>query len=124
MSTGWDINTALAAILLAFGIIVPVPTFSAGMLLALGFCFGVRSMRPLERRKGVGLSLFYAVLAATVVAAANESTSGIWLWGSAGLQLQMAAAGALSQAIFELIAARGGDALGKVLDKVGVGERK
>ncbi len=120
MTTG-ELNAFLAAILLAFGIASPVPEFSGGMLLALGCCFAVRAYRSVDGRKGLGLSLFTGILTATIVAGLNEKTSGLWLWGSAPLQLQMALAGALSQAVFELIAARGSGALAKLADRAGIG---
>lgn len=124
MTTAGSENIAGAAVLLAFGISVPYPVFGGGMLLSLGCCFAVRAMRPVEGRKGLGLSLFCAILAAMVVAALQTNTSGIWVWGGLPLQIQMACAGALSQAIFELIAARGSGLLGRLADKVGAGENK
>lgn len=120
MTTG-EAHAFLAAILLAFGIIVPLPAFGGGMLLALGCCYAVRAFRPVDSRKSLGLSLFVAVLAAMLVAALEKNTSGIWIWGDLPLQIRMAAAGMLSQGIFELIAARGHGALTKIADKVGIG---
>lgn len=121
MTVGWDLNAGAAAVLLAFGIMVPLPAFGAGMLLALGCCYAVRAYRAVEGRKSLGLSLFTAILVAMIVAGLNEKTTGIWIWGDAPLQLQMALAGALSQAVFEMIAARGGKALDKLADRVGIG---
>lgn len=120
MTTGHDFNGGSAAVLLAFGISVPFPAFGGGMLLALGCCFAVRAFRPVDGRKSLGLSLFCAVLAATVVAGLHENTASLWVWGSLPLQIQMAFAGALSQAMFELIAARGSGVLGKIADKAGL----
>jgi hypothetical protein len=114
-------NGGAAAILLAFGIVVPLPAFGGGMLLALGCCYAVRAFRPVDGRKSLGLSLFVAILAAMLVAGLRANTSGIWVWGGLPLQIQMAAAGMLSQFIFELIAARGSGALGKLADRVGIG---
>ena len=123
MTTGQEGGAAL--ILLAFGIAVPYPVFGGGMLLALGCCYAVRACRPLEARKSLALSLFTAMLAAVLVAGLKEQTAGIWVWGKAPVQFQMATAGALSQAIFELIAARGSGWVGKVADRVGLpGARK
>lgn len=116
----WDFNTAAAAVLLAFGIIVPLPAFGGGMLLALGCCYAVRAFRPVDGRKGLGLSLFVAILAAMLVTGLRENTVGIWVWGSLPLQIQMAAGGMLSQGIFELVAARGHSVLGKLADKAGL----
>lgn len=124
MTVGTDINAGAAAVLLAFGVMVPLPAFGGGMLLALGFCYAVRAFRPVDGRKSLGLSLFVAVLTAMIVAGLNDKTADIWVWGKAPLQLQMAAAGALSQAVFELIAARGSTALGKLADKAGLGGDK
>lgn len=124
MTTGADINAGAAAVLLAFGIMVPMPAFGGGMLLALGCCYAVRAYRSLEGRKSLGLSLFTAILVAMIVAGLNEKTANLWIWGDAPLQLQMALAGALSQAVFEMIAARGSTVLGKLADKAGLGGEK
>lgn len=124
MTGGWDLNAVAAAFLLAFGIIVPVPAFGGGMLLALGCCYAVRAFRPVDGRKSLGLSLFVAILSAMLVAGLRENTSGVWVWGDLPLQMQMATAGMLSQGVFELIAARGSGALAKLADKVGLGAEK
>lgn len=123
MTTG-EVNAFLAAVLLAFGIIVPLPAFGGGMLLSLGFCYAVRAFRPIDGRKSLGLSLFVAVLTATIVAGLHDKTVDMWVWGDAPLQLQMAIAGALSQAVFELIAARGSAALDKLATRAGLGGEK
>lgn len=116
-----EANAYGAAILLAFGIMVPLPAFGGGMLLSLGCCYAVRAFRPVDGRKSLGLSLFVAILAAMLVAGLRGNTAGVWIWGDLPLQMQMAAAGMLSQGVFELIAARGAGALGKLADKVGIG---
>lgn len=124
MTTGWDANSLAAGVLLAFGIIVPVPAFGGGMLLALGCCYAVRAFRPVDGRKSLGLSLFVAILAAMIVAGLRGNTSGIWIWGDLPLQMQMAAGGMLSQGVFELIAARGSGVLAKLADRAGIGGEK
>lgn len=123
MTTGNDWGAA--TVLLAFGIAVPFPAFGGGMLLALGCCYAVRAFRPIDGRKGLFLSLFVAMLSAMLAAGLKDQTSGLWVWGSLPLQFQMATAGALSQGVFELIAARGGTLLSRLADKAGVpGEPK
>lgn len=123
MTTGHE--GGAVAVLLAFGIAVPYPVFGGGMLLALGCCYGVRACRPIEARKSLALSLFIAMLAAVLIAGLRDQTAGIWVWGRLPVQFQMATAGALSQAIFELIAARGSGWVGKLADKAGLpGARK
>jgi hypothetical protein len=119
---GTETNAVLASLLLAFGVAVPFPAFGGGMLLALGCCYGVRAFRPMEGRKSLFLSLFTAVLAAMLTAGLQKNTSGVWIWGELPLQVQMAIAGAMSQAIFELIASRGSSALGKLADRFGAGK--
>jgi hypothetical protein len=118
MTTGHD--GGAATILLAFGIAVPYPVFGGGMLLALGCCYGVRACIPLEKRKSLALSLFLAMLAGVLVAGLRDQTARLWVWGGLPLQFQMATAGALSQAVFELIAARGSGWIGKLADKAGL----
>lgn len=115
-----EFNAGAATVLLAFGISVPFPPFGGGMLLALGCCFAVRAFRPVDGRKSLGLSLFTAILTATLVAGLNENTSGLWVWGSLPLQAQMAAAGAFSQAMFEVIAARDTKLAAKLADWAGL----
>lgn len=124
MTAGWDANLLAASVLLAFGIAAPVPAFSGGMILALGCCYGVRAYRHVESRKSLGLSLFTAILSAMLVAGLKEHTAGLMLWGDLPLQIQMAAAGLLSQGVFELVAARSGQVLGKLADKAGLGGEK
>jgi hypothetical protein len=120
MTVGWDANLLAAGGLLAFGIVAPFPAFTGGMLLALGSCYAVRAYRAVEGRKGLGLSLFSAVLAAMIVAGLNGATSVIPGWGTLPLQMQMAAGGLFSQAMFEVIAARDTRLAGKIADWVGL----
>jgi hypothetical protein len=124
MTTGMDVTAAIAAVLIAFGIVAPADSFGGGMLLALGCSYAVRAFRHVEARKGLGLSLFAAILAAMLVAGLHDHTKGVWVWGRLPLQIQMAFVGALSQALFELVAARGSGLLGKLADKAGLGETK
>lgn len=121
MSTGIEWHGLGAATLLAFGIIVPVPAFSGGMLLALGCCYAIRAYRGVDSRKSLGLSLFVGALTAMIVAAVNEETVNFWLWGAIPLQIQMALAGLFSQAAFEFIARKDGKLLAKLADKAGIG---
>lgn len=118
--TTWDANATAAVVLLAFGIVVPVPAFGAGMLLAVGCCYGVRAFRSVDGRKGIGLSLFCAVLAATIVAGLKDHTTGLWVWGSLPVQFQMALAGTFSQALFEVVAARDTKLAEKIADWAGL----
>lgn len=120
MTEGTLFNTVLAGVLLVFGVKAPFPEFGGGMLLALGSCFAVRAFSPVEARRALGLSLFAAILSAVLVAALQKNTTSIWIWGGLPLQIQMAAAGMCSQAVFELVAARGKGVLGKLADKVGM----
>ena len=106
--TGQEINGAIAAILLALGVAAPVPAFTGGMLLALGAAYAVRSFRGAETRKGIVLSLFAGAFFAILAAAVHEAAANVWLWGSLGLQAQMALAGGLSQSLAEGFIAFGG----------------
>lgn len=106
--TGQEINGVIAAILLALGVAAPVPAFAGGMLLALGAAYAVRSFRGAETRKGIALSLFAGAFFAILAAGVHEATANVWLWGSLGLQAQMALAGGLSQSLAEGFIAFGG----------------
>lgn len=106
--TGQEISGILAAILLALGVAAPVPAFTGGLLLAIGAAYAVRSFRGAETRKGIVLSLFAGGFFAILAAGAHDSTGGVWLWGSIGLQGQMAIAGGLSQSLAEGFVAFGG----------------
>lgn len=109
----------LAALILgAFGIAVPMPNFVGGMIVALGCSFAVMAMRPLEKRRTVALTLLMGTLASIIAAMLHKATGDLWIWGSIPMQAQMGLAGALSQAVFELVAARGGVLVGKVADQV------
>lgn len=124
MTEGVTVNGVLAGTLLAFGIMVPLPAFGGGMLLALGCCYAVRAYRAVDGRKGLGLSLFVAILAAMLVAGLKDTTARLWVWGSLPLQIQMAFAGLFSQAAFELVAKRDSTLAGKIADKLGIGGDK
>lgn len=106
--TGQETNGIIAAILLALGVAAPVPAFAGGMLLALGAAYAVRSFRGADTRKGIALSLFAGAFFAMLAAGLNEVTANVWLWGSLGLQVQMALAGGLSQSLAEGFVAFGG----------------
>lgn len=106
--TGQEINGIIAAILLALGVAAPVPAFTGGMLLALGAAYAVRSFRGAETQKGILLSLFAGAFFAILAAGMHEATAGVWLWGSLGLQAQMAISGGLSQSLAEGFVAFGG----------------
>lgn len=103
-----DLHLALAAVLLALGVAVPLPSFAGGMVIALGCCFGVMAMRKAEARRGLGLTLFLGVLVALIAAILHPRTTGVWLWGDLPLQAQMGIAGGLSQSVIEAAIAFGG----------------
>lgn len=111
----------LAAIILAaFGIALPLPDFAVGMFLSLGCCLAVMAVRPLDKRRAVPITLGMGVLAALIAAMLRDATSHVWLWSSLPVQAQMAAAGAFSQSIFELVAARSGSVLKGIADRAGL----
>lgn len=115
--TGTEINAIVASIILALGIVAPVPDFAAGLILAFGMAYAVRSMRSVDSRKGYALSLFMGALFAIIVAGLHKATANIWGWGSLTMQAQMAIAGGLSQSIAEGFIAFGGglkEQLGKL----------
>lgn len=114
-----DINTTAAAVLLALGVVAPVPAFMGGLILAMGACFAVMAMRPIGSRKGLVITLLMGILASIIAAILNKGTSHVWLWGNLPLQAQMFAAGAMSQTLFEFIAAKGSSILSFLLGKAG-----
>src|SRR3546814_19482602 len=54
------------------------------------------------------LSLFAGAFFAILAAGMHEATANVWLWGSLGLQAQMAISGGLSQSLAEGFVAFGG----------------
>lgn len=117
---GHELNAIFAAILLAFGVTMPLPEFAGGMIVALGCCFAVMAVRPIERRKGLLLTLLMGAVAGLFAAMLHEKSAGVWIWGSLPLQAQMGAAGALSQALFEFVASRGAALLDKAANTAGL----
>lgn len=77
-------------------------------------------MRPLEKRRAVALTLFMGSLAGIIAAMLHATTGEVWLWGRLPVQFQMGLAGALSQAVFEFVAARGRDALDDIANRAGL----
>lgn len=96
-----------ALILGAFGIAVPMPNFVGGMIVALGCSFAVMAMRPLEKRRTVALTLLMGTLASIIAAMLHKATGDLWIWGRIPIQVQMGLSGLLSQAAFEVAAAKG-----------------
>ena len=115
-------GAAVGAVMVALGVAAPLPAFVAGLLIALGGAYVVRAAAAHMGRRvmPLSLSLMCGVVIAILAAMLREATAGVWLWGSLNLQSQMGIAGALSQAIAELVAARGGGVLGRLADKAGL----
>ena len=105
--TGHELNAVLAFLMFALGITIPMAPFIGGMSIALGCCFAVMAMRPLESRRSIWLTLFMGALSALLVAVLHPAATGVWLWGGLPLQAQMGVAGALSQALWETMLAFG-----------------
>lgn len=112
--TGHEINAALAAILFALGVTFPMAPFVGGMSIALGCCFAVMTMRPLESRRSIWLTLFMGAMSALLVAVLHPAAKAVWLWGELPLQAQMGIAGGLSQALWEALIAFGGGLVERV----------
>lgn len=115
--TGTEINAMTAALLLALGVVAPLPAFGGGMLIALGCSYGIRALRHDDGQRGVGMTLFIGALVALMTAILHPATHNIWIWGSLPVQAQMGIAGALSQSVAEavIIFGRGlADKVGKV----------
>lgn len=112
---------AVAAIVLgAFGITMPLAPFVGGMVVALGCSLAVMAVRPLEKRKSLASTLFLGGLMAIMAAMLSGASSEVWLWGRLPIQAQMGFAAALSQAVFEFIAARGRPALDEIAKRAGL----
>lgn len=101
--TGTEINALTAALLLALGVVVPLPAFGGGMLIALGCAYGVRALRHEDGQRGVRLTLFLGALVALMTAILHPTTKDVWIWGDLALQAQMGIAGALSQSVVEAV---------------------
>ena len=112
---------AVAAVVLgAFGIAAPLPGVVGGMVVAVGCCFAVMAVRPLEKRRAVWFTLLIGALAGLMAAILSPALRDVWLWGRIPLQAQMGISGALAQAVFEFIAIRGGAFLNGVADRAGL----
>lgn len=105
--TGHEFNAALAFILVALGVTIPMAPFVGGMAVALGCCFAVMTMRPLESRRSIWLTLFMGGMSALLAAVLHPAGHVVWLWGQLPLQAQMGLAGGLSQALWEALIAFG-----------------
>lgn len=114
------IYSGAVILLAAFGISIPLAPVIGGMVMALGCSFAVMAMRPLEKRKSLWVTLFVAAMAGILTAMLNGATADVWIWGRLPVQAQMGIAGALSQAIFEFVAARGKHALDDMAKRVGL----
>lgn len=114
--TGTELNVVLAAILLAFGVAVPMPAFAGGFLIALGCAYGVRAFHTSSKQKGIALTLFIGGLVALLAAILHPTTREVWVWGGLAVQAQMAIAGALSQSLAETVILFGG----RLKDKIGL----
>ena len=99
--TGIDLKAALATVLIAFGIAVPLPALLAGLCLGQGCCYAVMIFTPPADQKSLWATLFVGFLSALLVAIGHPHTQALWLWGALPLQIQMAAAGALSRSLAE-----------------------
>lgn len=115
-------GAAVGAIMLALGVAAPLPAFMAGLLIALGSAYVVRAAAAHMGRRVMPLSIAITsgVVVAVLAAILHEATATVWIWGTFPIQAQMGIAGALSQAIAEMAAARGGGLLGKIADKAGL----
>jgi hydrogenase/urease accessory protein HupE len=99
--TGLEPKAAMAAVLLAFGIAVPLPTFLAGMFLALsGAYFAMMVSKPDRPSFWLTLSLgaFFGLVAGIV----HSSNFPTW-----SAQLMMGIGGALSRYLAALLVSFG-----------------
>lgn len=102
--TGIEIKIALAALLLAFGIVAPVPDFLAGMVIAIGGCYGVMIVMEPKSRSSLWVTLFLGVLGALFAAILHQYL--IFL-RDLPVQAVMGGAGALSKFLAEAVIALG-----------------
>lgn len=117
-------GAALGAVMLALGVAAPLPAFLAGLLIAVGSAYVVRAAAAhLGRRvMPLGIAVASGVVVAVLAAMMHEATSDAWVWGALNIQSQMGIAGALSQAIAEIVAARGKGLVGSMADRAGFTE--
>lgn len=98
--TGMEIKALLLALLLAFGITVPLPDFVAGMVLAMAGAYATMLMVPPSSRLSMRLTLGLAVLFGFVGGTAYSHID--WLH-MLPLQIVMFLAGAMSRWIAHAI---------------------
>jgi hypothetical protein len=87
-----EMKALAVAVLTAFGIIVPLPDFLAGMVLALAGAYGAMLVAPPATRSSLLVTLFLAVLAGVGAVYVHR----IWL-GGVPVQALMFIGGALSR---------------------------
>lgn len=73
--TGHELNAVLAFMMFALGITIPRAPFIGGMSIALGCCFAVMAMRPLESRCSIWLTLFMSALSARKAVRQRRATT-------------------------------------------------
>lgn len=87
-----EMKALAVAVLTAFGIIVPLPDFLAGMVLALAGAYGAMLVAPPASRSSLLVTLFLAVLAGVGAVYVHR----LWLSG-VPVQAMMFLGGALSR---------------------------
>jgi hypothetical protein len=87
-----EMKALAVAVLTAFGIVVPLPDFLAGMVLALAGAYGAMLVAPPATRSSLLVTLFLAVLAGVGAVYVHR----VWL-GGVPVQALMFIGGALSR---------------------------
>jgi len=96
--SGFEIKGFMGALLIAFGVTVPLPVFLAGMALALGGAFFAMMGGGPSSRASYATTIFLAIIAGFAAALLHPMFVPDW-----PVQLIMMAAGALSKYLAETI---------------------
>jgi hypothetical protein len=93
--SGLELKAVMLGLLMAFGIVAPIPDFMGGMMLGLGACYGAMLFTPPDDRLTLVGTLFAGFLSCVIIAIAHPHLP----FGADKLPIQliMALAGAMSR---------------------------
>ena len=108
-----EVKAALAAVLLAFGIVAPVPVALAGFALCMGGAYAAMIWMPPEQRGSTWATLVTALVIGLMAGSAHASLAWFSGWS---FHLVMAGAGFLSRPICMAFSAFGAGIVGRAGD--------
>lgn len=111
--TGFEVKAALAALVIALGITVPLPDFFGGIMVAIGAAYGVMIVSEPTSRLNVWSTIFLAIIAAVFVAIIHKHLPYL---DRVPLQAVMGGAGGLSKFLTEATIGFGKSAKDRISD--------